>query len=87
LTSFLLGWVQAECRRLHSLVWPPVRCLRGICPLASAVPLPLVLELQHRHHQQRVGVFHRRLHREETPNRERLNRGVDVSLAGVTEQS
>jgi len=64
-----------------------VPCLPEVCPPASAVPLPLVLE--HRQEPQRlprrVDVFRRRLHLEETPNPERLDHGVDAILIGVTE--
>jgi hypothetical protein len=47
----------------------------------------LPLELEHQQLPRRADVFHRRLHREETPNSERLDRGVDATLTGVTEQT
>jgi hypothetical protein len=49
--------------------------------------VPLPLELEHQQLRRRADVFRRLLHREETPNLERLNRGVDATRIGVTEQT
>jgi hypothetical protein len=49
--------------------------------------VPLPLELEHQQPRRRADVFRRLLHREETPNLERLNRGVDATRIGVTEQT
>ncbi len=87
----VLAWVLAEYLRPRRRVWPPVPCLPEICLLASAVRLrprlPLVPELEHQQLPRRADVFRSLLHREETPNLERLNRGVDATLTGVREQT
>jgi len=82
--TLVLAWVLAERLRPRRPVWPPVPCLPEVCLLA-AVPLPL--ELEHQQPRRRADVFRRLLHREETPNLERLNRGVDATRIGVTEQT
>ncbi len=56
-------------------------CLQEICLLPPAVRLPLGLE--HQRLLPRADVFRRRLHREETPSLDRLNRTVDTTLGGI----
>ena len=84
--TLVLAWVLAECLHLRSPVWPPVPCRPGICLLASAVPHPPELELRLPELPRQADACRRLLHREETPNLERLNHGVDATLSGVTEE-
>ena len=85
--TLVLAWVLAECPPHRSRVLPPALCLPEVCLLAAAVPLPLRPELEHQQPRRPADVFRRRLHREEPPSLERLNRGVDATRIRVTEQT
>src|SRR5271157_3119544 len=76
--TLVLAWVLAECLRHRRPVWPPVPCLLEACLLAAAEPLPPRPELEHQQLRPRADALRCLLHREETPNLERLNRGVEA---------
>ncbi len=89
--TLVLAWVPTACLRRRRPVWPPAPCLPEVCLLPPAVRLPLELGPEPPPEPQqlprRADVYRRLLHREETPNLERLNRSGDATLTGVREQT
>jgi hypothetical protein len=74
--TLVLAWVLTACLRRRRPVWPPVPCLPEVCLLPPAVRLSQGLGLEHQQLPRWADVYRRLLHREETPNLERLDRSV-----------